>query len=48
LTSADRATVKRAGMALALELGKTQALSAVEQRYRGNFLEQLFLWITER
>jgi purine catabolism regulator len=42
LTSADRATVKRAGMALALELSKTQALSAVEQRYRGNFLEQLF------
>ncbi|MFM7679749.1 MAG: helix-turn-helix domain-containing protein, partial [Roseiflexaceae bacterium] len=42
LTSADRATVKRAGMALALELSKTQALSAVEERYRGNFLEQLF------
>lgn len=41
LTSADRATVKRAGMALALELSKTQALSAVEERYRGNFLEQL-------
>ena len=41
LTNADRATVKRAGMALALELSKTQALSAVEERYRGNFLEQL-------
>ncbi len=41
LTNADRATTKRAGMALALELSKTQALSAVEERYRGNFLEQL-------
>jgi len=41
LTDADKATVKRAAMALAMELTKTQALSAVEERYRGNFLEQL-------
>lgn len=41
LTTADRTTVKRAGTALALELSKTQALSAVEERYRGNFLEQV-------
>ena len=41
LTDADNATVKRAAMALAMELTKTQALSAVEERYRGNYLEQL-------
>ena len=41
LTDADKSTVKRAAMALAMELTKTQALSAVEERYRGNFLEQL-------
>ncbi|NBU64523.1 MAG: hypothetical protein EBS29_08500 [Chloroflexia bacterium] len=42
LTDADKATVKRAAMALAMEMTKTQALSAVEERYRGNFLEQFF------
>ncbi|MBM4412861.1 MAG: PucR family transcriptional regulator [Chloroflexi bacterium] len=41
LAESDRQTVRRASMALALELTKNQALNAVEARYRGNFVEQL-------
>jgi purine catabolism regulator len=41
LTESDKATIKRATMALALEYTKTQALSAVEARFRGNFVEQV-------
>jgi purine catabolism regulator len=41
LTESDRATIKRATMALALEYTKSQALSAVEARFRGNFVEQV-------
>jgi len=41
LTESDRQTVRRASMALALELTKSHALNAVEARYRGNFVEQL-------
>jgi purine catabolism regulator len=41
LTESDRQTVRRASMALALELTKSHALHAVEARYRGNFVDQL-------
>jgi purine catabolism regulator len=41
LTESDRQTVRRASMALALELTKSHALNAVEARYRGNFVDQL-------
>ena len=41
LTESDKATIKRATMALALEYTKSQALSAVEARFRGNFVEQV-------
>lgn len=41
LSESDRQTVRRASMALALELTKSHALNAVEARYRGNFIEQL-------
>ena len=41
LTESDRATIKRATMALALEFTKAQALSAAEARFRGNFVEQV-------
>jgi purine catabolism regulator len=41
LSESDKATIKRATMALALEYSKSQALSAVEARFRGNFIEQV-------
>lgn len=41
LTDSDKATIKRATMALALEFTKALALSAVEARFRGNFVEQV-------
>lgn len=41
LTESDQQTVRRASMALALELTKSHALNAVEARYRGNFVDQL-------
>jgi PucR family transcriptional regulator, purine catabolism regulatory protein len=41
LTESDRQTVRRASMALALELTKSHALNAVEARFRGNFVDQL-------
>jgi purine catabolism regulator len=41
LTSADAATLRRTTMALALEFTKTQAVTAVEARFRGNFVEQV-------
>ncbi len=41
LSDSDKATIKRATMALALEFTKAQALSAAEARFRGNFVEQV-------
>ncbi len=41
LSESDRQTVRRASMALALELTKSHALNAVEARYRGNLVEQV-------
>lgn len=41
LSESDRQTVRRASMALALELTKSHALNAVEAKYRGNFVEQI-------
>ena len=41
LTAADTATLKRTTMALALEYTKSQAVHAVEARFRGNFVEHV-------
>jgi purine catabolism regulator len=41
LTESDRATIKRAAMALALELTKSQAITVAEARFRGNLIEQI-------
>jgi purine catabolism regulator len=41
LTPSDKATIKRATMALALEFTKASALRAAEARFRGNFVEQV-------
>ena len=41
ITESDRATIKRASMALSLELTKSQAITVAEARFRGNLVEQI-------
>jgi len=41
LAESDRATIKRASMALSLELTKSQAITVAEARFRGNLVEQI-------